>query len=278
MKVEDCIVTVERRTLGECVDLAFIFTREFAGPIFRIWFACAVPSCLLVWLLTSRHTDMLLPSIIIFLVFSSIFSAVLTAAVGPQVFGVPMSLRAGFRSWLRQLPAWILLTFVTRFFQCLSGFCFVLPSVVVTAYAGHFPEVLLLEQAPLNTVTARLKWLSSGGGSGRNQGRLLSLFGYWFMMATSVFLIFEFVAGTVIGKPIFFARLMGNSSRFAETFAQLVYDDPVFLTALQLAMWIPYPVIRLAWFFCYLDQRIRNECWDLQVQLRAEAARLEQLV
>ena len=37
------------------------------------------------------------------------------------------------------------------------------------------------------------------------------------------------------------------------------------------------PVIRLAWFFCYLDQRIRNECWDLQLQFRAEAARLEEL-
>jgi hypothetical protein len=36
-------------------------------------------------------------------------------------------------------------------------------------------------------------------------------------------------------------------------------------------------VIRLAWFFCYLDQRIRNECWDLQLQYRAEAARLEEL-
>lgn len=277
MKVEDCIVTVERRTLGECVDLAFVFSREFAGPLFRIWFVCAAPSCLLVWLLASRNTDMLIPSIIIFLVFSSIFSALLTAAVGPQVFGVPMSLRAGFRAWRRRFPAWLLLTLITRFFQFIAGFCFLLPSVIVTAYAGHFPEVLLLEEAPLRNVTPRLKWLSAGGGAGRNQGRLATLFGYWFAMTIGIFILLEFVAGTFLGKPLFLARLIGNSSRINETFAQLLFDDPAFLTALQLAIWIPYPVIRLAWFFCYLDQRIRNECWDLQVQLRAEAARLEQL-
>ncbi|MFM7055581.1 MAG: hypothetical protein ACKO2P_01525 [Planctomycetota bacterium] len=277
MKVEDCIVTVERRTLGECVDLAFVFSREFAAPLFRIWLVCAAPSCLLVWILASRSTDMFLPSILIFLVFSSIFSALLTAATGPQVFGIPMSLRSGFRAWRRRFPAWLLLTMITRFFQFLSGFCLLLPSVIVTAYAGHFPEVLLLEDAQLSKVTARLKWLSAGGGSGRNQGRLAALFGYWFAMTAGIFLLLEFVAGTFIGKPIFFARLIGNSARFDETFAQLLFDDPAFLTALQLAIWIPYPVIRLAWFFCYLDQRIRNECWDLQVQLRAEAARLEQL-
>jgi hypothetical protein len=188
-----------------------------------------------------------------------------------------MSLRSSIRSWRRRFPAWLLLMLLTRFFQFLSGFCFLLPSVIVTAYAGHFPEVLLLEDAALSKVTARLKWLSAGSGSGRNQGRLAALFGYWSAMTTGIFLVMEFVAGTFIGKPIFFARLIGNSSRFDETFAQLLFDDPAFLTALQLAIWIPYPVIRLAWFFCYLDQRIRNECWDLQVQLRAEAARLEQL-
>lgn len=277
MRVEDCIVTVERRTLGECVDLAFVFSREFAAPLFRIWLVCAVPSCLLVWLMASASTDMLFPSILVFLLFSSIYSAILTAAVGPQVFGVPMSLRSGFRSWRRRFPAWLLLTLITRFFQFISGFCFLLPSVIVTAYAGHFPEVLLLEDAPLKTVTARLKWLSAGGGSGRNQSRLASLFGYWLVMTSGVFILLDLTAGTLVGNPLFFARLAGNNSRLNETLAQLLFDDPAFLTALQLAIWIPYPVIRLAWFFCYLDQRIRNECWDLQVQLRAEAARLEQL-
>ena len=71
--------------------------------------------------------------------------------------------------------------------------------------------------------------------------------------------------------------MLGESRSSSDVLRQLILDDPAFLTALQLALWLPYPVVRLAWFFCYLDQRIRNECWDLQLQYRVEAARLEEL-
>ncbi|MEZ6063724.1 MAG: hypothetical protein R3C19_25525 [Planctomycetaceae bacterium] len=71
MKVEDCIVSVERRSLGGCLDLAFVFARHFAAPIARLTLMFAIPSCALVWLLTSRATDMLIPSILIFLFFNA---------------------------------------------------------------------------------------------------------------------------------------------------------------------------------------------------------------
>jgi hypothetical protein len=81
----------------------------------------------------------------------------------------------------------------------------------------------------------------------------------------------------VFNRPIFFAIMFEASRDGRDVFLGLTHDDPAFLTTIQLALWLPYPVIRLAWFFCYLDQRIRNECWDLQLQYRAEAARLEEL-
>ncbi|MEY2725520.1 MAG: hypothetical protein RLZZ458_1387 [Planctomycetota bacterium] len=277
MKVEDCIVSVERRTFGECLDLAIVFTREFAAPLLRIWLVCAIPSCALVWLLASSNTDMLFPSILIFLVLSSVYNSLLIAAVGPQVFGVPMSLKSGYRLWRRRFFSWLVVSLFARFFQFISGFCFVLPSVIVTAYVGHYPEVLLLEDAPLSKISPRLSWLSSGGGYGRSQARLFGLFAFWAIMSAGTFLALDLSAATLVNRPIFLPLLLAANARFEESMAQIILDDPAFLTALQLALWIPYPIIRIAWFFCYLDQRIRNECWDLQVQLRAEASRLEQL-
>ena len=61
MKVEDCIVTVERRSLGGCLDLAFVFAREFAGPLTRLWLICAVPACVLVWMISSVAAKPLAP-------------------------------------------------------------------------------------------------------------------------------------------------------------------------------------------------------------------------
>ena len=83
--------------------------------------------------------------------------------------------------------------------------------------------------------------------------------------------------GLILEQVTDFAILFEASRDGRDVFLQLTHDDPAFLTTIQLALWLPYPVIRLAWFFCYLDQRIRNECWDLQLQYRAEAARLEEL-
>lgn len=277
MKVEDCIVSVERRSLGGCLDLAFVFAREFAGPLSRLWLSCAVPACLLVWLISSVAPGMLLWSVVIFLVFSSFFSALLVACMGPQVFGVPISVRASLKAWRGRFWAWLVLSLVMRFMQALTGFCFVVPSVFVTSYAGHMPEVLFLEQASLNSVTKRLSWLAGGGGYSRNLGRLLGLMSTWGILSLGLFLILDFVATSLFNSPIFFKIAFHSSRDFGDVFSQLLYDDPKMLTAIQLTLWLPYPVIRLAWFFCYLDQRIRNECWDLQLQFRVEAVRIEEL-
>lgn len=277
MKIEDCIVTVERRSLGSCLDLAFVFAREFCGPLFRLWLICAVPSCLLTWLISSMAAGMLLWTLVIFLLFSSVFSALLVACIGPQVFNVPISVRASLMAWRKRIWAWLLLSFVIRFMQAFTGFCFVVPSVFVTAYAGHMPEVLLLEQASLNNVTKRLSWLAGGSGYTRNLGRMLALMTFWAILSIGLFIILDFLATTLFNSPVFFKILFDSSRDRGEVFSQLLYDSPRVLTAIQLTLWLPYPVMRLAWFFCYLDQRIRNECWDLQLQFRAETTRLEEL-
>ncbi len=277
MKVEDCIVTVERRSLGGCLDLAFVFAREFSAPLCRLWLICAVPSCVFVWIIASVDTGMLPWSIVVFLFFSSVFSSLLVACIGPQVFGVPISVRASLKAWRKRFWAWLILSFVLRFMQIIPGICVVLPSIFVTSYGGHMPEVLLLEQAPVNSVTKRLSWLAGGGGYSRNLGRSAGLMVFWAVLSFGLFLILDFLSTSLFNVPIFFKTAFGSSQSTGDVFTQLLYDDPKVLTAIQFVVWLPYPVIRLAWFFCYLDQRIRNECWDLQLQFRAEAARLEEL-
>ena len=128
------------------------------------------------------------------------------------------------------------------------------------------PEVLLLEQAPVNSVTKRLSWLAGGGGYSRNLGRLMGLMVFWAVLSFGLFLILDFLATTLFNSPIFFKIALDSSRSTGDVFSQLLYDDPKVLTAIQLTIWLPYPVIRLAWFFCYLDQRIRNECWDQYCQ------------
>jgi hypothetical protein len=103
----------------------------------------------------------------------------------------------------------------------------------------------------------------------------MELLGYWASLSSGIFVILDLLSGTLLNRPVFLGRIFADGASRGDFLVQLLLDDPLFLTGLQLAVWIPYPLIRVAWFFCYLDQRIRSECWDLQVMLRSEAHRLE---
>jgi hypothetical protein len=276
MNVEDCIVTVERRSAGGCVDLAFVFTRHFAGPIYRLMLVFAIPNCLLVYGLTSITTDMLIPSLILFSIFSGLFSGALIAAIGPQVFGVPITMRAALRGLRKQLLPFGFLMLLCRMFQLLTSFCIVFPSILVTSYCGHVAETMVLEKTPLPQVMARLSWLSAGGGYSRNLSRVTTLLLFWGLLSAGLLVLIDFLAGTLFNVHIFMGRMSPFSPDSGRLVESTLLDDPIVQTTLLIALWLPYPVIRVAWFFCYLDQRIRNECWDLDLQFRAEALRLDE--
>lgn len=277
MRVEDCIVSVERRSLGGCVDLAFVFARAFSLSILRLTLVFAIPACLSVWLLTSATTDMLVPSILIFLFFSSLYNAALIAAIGPQVFGVPISARQGIAGLRKRFFSYMLLSGCYRFLQFMSLFCLMFPSILVTAHFGHTAEVMMLEQTPIHRVLPRLSGLGKGGGFSRNLMRVFGLLVFWLMFSLGVFFLIDFLASILFNFQIFFGQFSGMElESLGDRMATVLLDSPAFLTTVHASLWLTLPIVRLAWFFCYLDQRIRNECWDLELQFRAESARLEQ--
>ena len=274
MRVEDCIVSVERRSTGGCLDLAIVFCRKFAPPIIKLTLLFAIPSLTVTWLYGQTAANLLVPSIGIFLFFSTFANAVIVAAVGPQVFGVPMSFSSALKLFKSRFWIYSFVMLLTRFLQVTTGFCLIFPAILATAYFGHTPEVLLLERTPGSQVTQRLSWLGKGGGLSRNIGRLIGLTAFWAILSLGIFLIIDLLAGKLFNMPVF-SGTVSYSPDIMESLASRIIDDPVVMVVAQAAVWIPYPIVRVAWFFCYLDQRIRNECWDLELQFRTESIRLE---
>ena len=274
MKVEDCIVSVERRSVGGCVDLAFVFARQFILPLSALTLCFAVPSTLLVWQLgMSMGRDVLIPCTVIFGFFSTMLGGAMIAAVGPQVFGVPMSTMSSLRGLGSRIVPYALLAMLAR---C-TGLCMFVPLVFTMAWCGHLPEVMFLERTPLSQISQRLSWLGRGGGYSRNIGRLVTLTCFWALFAVGLFLMIDLLSGWVFNAPIFFGTIAPGPDQM-QALASRIIDDPIVVVTLHVALWLTYPLVRLAWFFCYLDQRIRNECWDLDLQFRVEAVRLEEQI
>lgn len=271
MKVEDCIVSVERRTIGGCVDLAFVFVRHFLGPLYKLTALFAIPCTLLVWAYGRvAGRDLAMPAYFVFCIFITMFSGALIAAVGPQVFGVPIRGRDAVKAMLARVFPYLIVSVLVG----VTGMCLLVPLLFLKAWTGHLSEVMFLEKTPFSEVSGRLSWLVKGGGYSRNLGRIITLCTLWLLMALGTFLTIDFLSYQLFNIEIFAHSIADGPDVWKDRAGRLI-DTPIVIVTAQASLWLTFPVIRLAWFFCYLDQRIRNECWDIDLQFRVEANRLE---
>ncbi len=55
----------------------------------------------------------------------------------------------------------------------------------------------------------------------------------------------------------------------------LIGRNPLFAATFAVAALFAYQLGRVAWFFTFIDARVRRDCWDLELILAREANRLE---
>ncbi len=276
MRVQDCIVSVRRRSIGGNIDLSFAFMRQFWWPILGLTALFAVPSTIFVWYYSHWSREPLIPSLFMFGVASALLSGALIAGIGPQVFGVPLDVASGLSGLRSRLTGYSFWMAMVRMLQAFCSFCFAWPILLITPYIGHVAEIIFLERAPMRQVSRRLNHIAGNGGYFRNLLSTLVLMVLWLLMSLGLFVTADTLSNSLFNQPIFLKRLDMSPDLF-EAIVQLLTRDPLVITTAQVAIWLPFPLIRLAWFFCYLDQRIRNECWDIELQFRIEAERLEEL-
>ena len=121
------------------------------------------------------------------------------------------------------------------------------------------------------------------------QGELVDLLvrgalitGYCAILCGVVFLTCDLLAWSM-SFPILIGRIAeGIDPQYFETdeITNAVWlvltTDPVVVTALLAVALALYPVGRLAWLLCYVDLRVRRDCWDMELQILQETRRLEE--
>ncbi len=93
---------------------------------------------------------------------------------------------------------------------------------------------------------------------------------------------------TLLGFPILWGHLRDvvpemseRSNMFnylidvAAVIISFAMSDPKVLAVLTAVVLSAYAIGRLAWFFCYIDLRVRRDLWDLEIQFQQEAQRLK---
>jgi hypothetical protein len=271
MKLEDTTVTIEPRSVGACLDLALVFYRHHARSLLPLTLLFALPAVLLsAWLVTAAGaTGVLWVGLCLFL-GCPFLGAVVVSGAGRAVFGEPLEPMAALRGlsgvWRRLLFS--LLTM--RLLVLLGLSCLVLPGLLLDAYYGFLAEVMVLERLRGAPARRRCRDLSTP--------TFLDLL--WRQCALLLFLavasvaLFTFVdqaLALLLGRSL----LSGLGSRFLGDSLRRLLADPWAVGLMTGMIWLVYPLARLAWFFSYLDVRIRKEGWDLELGFRMEARRIE---
>lgn len=113
--------------------------------------------------------------------------------------------------------------------------------------------------------------------------------GLFCMLVTfTVFLTVDRGCEILLGFPILWGRLVDvlptadqydgvfpYAVEFTVEVIQFAMSDSRALTVLTAVVMLVYPIGRLAWFFCYLDVRVRRDLWDLELQFHQAAEQLE---
>jgi hypothetical protein len=267
MQLDKTRIAIRERSFIDILDLALAVMREHAGPLTLALLAGAVPVALFNhWFLD----DLLLSGSFdpddvgwYFFVLALLIcwevplaTAPITLYLGQALFLDKPSAGKAVKDFFASLPQMILFQVLLR--GALVWFVITIPAL----YVGwpYLSEIILLERnpwrkkSPLGTST----FGRSSNMHSRNRGEL---FNRWLgSLLLGALLVFVFWRSLW-----YLVRIVSGEIEDVNT---------QFTIWLQVALWLVIGYFAIVRFLSYLDLRIRTEGWEVELLLRAEAARL----
>jgi len=293
MQLDNTRIVVRERNQVELLDLAMFLLRTQGGRIFTSALIGIFPIALFNYLLFGwmgssdfhDYAGSFIPfryvwtmSLVVFLEapLATVFT---TMYVGLAVFEDNPSwrevIRGVLRSWSQILVGLVVVRgpFLAWFLLAISWeepsysfaeFCI----LIVTGVAGlvrgvrtFYPEVAVLEHNPwrsphpqVMTLGRRLSLLHSGLN--------VSLFPRWLVVALMSFIL----AGAIAHGFLFLSGIFLHNWRWGPLMAHV---------GIPAAMWIVATYVAVVRYLSYLDTRIRNEGWEVELRLRMEGGKLQ---
>ncbi|MAT14240.1 MAG: hypothetical protein CMJ46_03115 [Planctomyces sp.] len=144
----------------------------------------------------------------------------------------------------------------------------IIPGVIYFRRTLFLPERLYFDN-PDSKIQQRVWKELRGGEAFSLDATAIGLGGYWMFLSFLFFLFLDLSCTLLFDFPLFFVRLGEDAS-----FLYLSLYDPYVIVAAVASLMLVFPVIRMAWFFCYVSIRVKYDCWDIATSISREAERL----
>jgi hypothetical protein len=270
MRLEDATIPIAPRTTAGCLDLAVRYVGSHLRAMEILWLIAAVPACAVIvavdrWLETEA---LALVTAAVVLLASSPLGVLLGLAAAPGAFGEPFTLERLWRRVRRQGFGLIVKGFGLRLAMIAGLLLCGIPSIWIALATGFFVERACLRSLDRRLHDRRTDDLIKDEAValiGRAGGIVLFCAGLWLMMFVTV----DVLSGMLFAFPLFLGRIeLADGPAF-------FFQDARVQAAVAATVLAVYPIGRLAWFFCYIDLRVRHDLWDLELKFAQETRRLE---
>ncbi len=259
MSPDRATLAIRERTLSELYDLALLLVRRQPWqPLLLVLIGAGPWLALDAWLLLGRGSDdaswaTWYPLLLLVAVQGPLAFAPLTAWLGAAMFDARPSLvtalRDGLRPWFGLLTGGLV-----------RGLLALFPLLLVL-WPAHLPEVLVLERqrfAPAWRRASSLRGAASGAG-------VLHL-----LVAAPVAVA---ALWCLVGTLSALGGLLLHADAWSFEVWHLYVPDRSLLP--HVALWLAAGWLSVVRFLWYIDLRTRSEGWDVDLELREAARRLE---
>jgi hypothetical protein len=265
-------IAIRERGNLEILDLSLRVIRAHAAPLAAALALGAAPAMLLnAWLtagMANPGPDSGPPYSYFFLVFAlTVWEAPLVTApatlfLGQSMFSDRAPAGALGRRFIASLPQLLLYQVLRRGLML----ALVVGSIFVFVNNAYLSEVILLERNPLRR-----------GHAGRPTAGRLTTGRRAAALHAGAFgdLLAQWIIALLVGVCLFFSVWLSLWFAAGALAGEWGWEGIVFTLYYPLALWIVVGFFAVARFLGYLDLRLRREGWEVELMMRAEAARLE---
>lgn len=298
MRFDHVNIAFVPRKSANCLDLAIMFYGRFLIPILKLWALFAIPACTLVYLLSYYFLLDIRVAITIAYFTTSPLGVLLTWNTALFTFGNSPgfgSLRRHFRPHL--IPLMIRCLFDRSLF--FIGPALILFSENMLIFLGFiflfFPGIWLTMRNGFRVEQSSLRYVGIAAQEGTSHDHrtkdlvshdFSTLFfrGFWtfffcYILTLVLFLTFDYLSNTLLEFPILIGQIpyLFDADAIDQSLSNIILlmtSDPRVLTVLTGFILLVYPIGRLAWFFTYIDLRVRLDCWDMELRMAEVSKKL----
>jgi len=284
MKLEELKIPLVPRSMCDCLDLGVKFYGRHLFQVLKLWFWVAAPTALLIYPMIYFGWGHLGHALLLVFFVSGPWSVLLVQKTVQTSFGEDFSSYPNNASELKSLFLLSLKALGVRLLTMLGAVLLIIPGWLIAVRSSFF-----IEKEGLSYWRGSSQDRGTGRLVKQEMGALFSRsFGIWcytILYGICLFLTLDFLVESLFHLSIFSGKAFnedvfyyGSSSEYGVfgDWVTLIGTDPTIVTLLSAVFLLVYPIGRFAWYFSYIDLRVRGDFWDLELRFQKEVERLQE--